>query len=70
MERAVKQSRQERPLGEAGLSEEGASSLQAEGVLSCSQPEESRHVLWNPEERESDPLSRCGSGIASQPLIP
>ena len=70
MERAIKQSRQEMPLGEAGWSEEGDESLPTEGVSSGSQSEESCHAFGNPEEHEGDPLSRGGSSIASQPLIP
>lgn len=64
MERAIKQSRQKRPLGEVGLSEEEDESLQAEGVSRWSQSEESCHAFWNPEEHEGDPLSRFRSGVA------
>ena len=70
MERAIKQSRQERPLGEVGLSEEADESLRAEGVSTCSQSEESCHAFWNPEAHEGDPLSRCGARMASQPRLP
>jgi len=66
----MKKSRQEKPLGEAGVSEERMGSLQAEEALGDGQSEEDRQAFWNPEEGESDPLNRFGSGVASQPLVP
>jgi hypothetical protein len=38
--------------------------------LGSGQSEEGRQACRNPEEGEGDPLSRCGSSIASQPFIP
>lgn len=70
MREAIKKSRQEKPLGEAGLSKEGDGSLQSEGALGGSQSEEGRQAFCNPEEGESDPLTRGVSGVAGQPLIP
>lgn len=66
----IKKSRQEKLLGEAGLSEEKDQSLQAEEASGGGQSEEGRRAFWNPEESEGDPLSCFGSSIASQPLVP
>ena len=66
----IKQKRQEKPLGEAGLSEERDQPLQAEEASSGGQSEERRHAFWNPEKGERDPLSLICSSIAGQPLVP
>ena len=70
MEGAIKQRRQEKPLGEAGFSEAGDGSLLAEELLDGGQAEKGCQAVWNPEEGERDPLLRERSSIASQPLVP
>ena len=41
-----------------------------EGVLSYGQSERGGKVFWDTEQLESDPTSRWGSRIASQPFLP
>lgn len=60
----------EKPLGEAGSSEERGGSPQAEVALGGGQAEKGRQAVWYPEKGEGDLLTHFGSGIASQPLIP
>src|SRR5437868_5360466 len=70
MEGAIKQSRQERPLGEAGLSEERDGSRHPEGMLGGGQSEKGHQAVWNPEKGEGNPLSLICSSIASEPFSP